>query len=48
MEAMTHCSEIISTLTTTHLIGGIMFFAMAFCLGALFEKIQQEKANAVR
>ena len=40
MEAMIHCSEIISSMTTSMFFGGIVFFGMAFCLGVIFEKTQ--------
>ena len=40
MEAMQHCSEIISSMTTSMFFGGILFFGMAFCAGVIFEKSQ--------
>jgi len=40
MEAMQHCSEIISSMTTSMFIGGIIFFGMVFCAGVIFEKSQ--------
>ena len=40
MEAMQHCSEIVSSMTTSMAVGGIIFFGMAFCLGVMFEKSQ--------
>ena len=40
MEAMQVCSEIISSMSTSTFIFGMVFFGMAFCSGVIFEKSQ--------